>query len=415
MCSQAVYWSLFVICVTCSLALSQERTGLVLPPRDAATSTGNNQRDPRISELFRQLASSSQYDATFDSRALHIATYDERSLPAVLMYGRAQELRVTGDVSAANPWWVAPAGAGMVRIQSYESGRVYAVSAQGGGRVALLPLAQDSRQLWRVTGAGRWGERYVLESIYYPGHCLTSLGMRGVAVQPIQFVPTQLWVPLIAPVTPSFQPFYRTVTRDVQVNPPLPPAQVELVNSHRNALLVLLADTRQSEAGLGDGGLGNTVQQIRIAPRTSLTVTLERDAGATIIETVETLDRWGSWERQQFTTSIPPVAYYDLSVYEEHLQSIAIDRTGKSPNPIEDVNYVPKSVGWIPVPTGMALPDNSRLDVYQLAAAARNPGAVRRLDPKQFDDPPVPDRLESLLQEFQPAPTTAPATTRRKF
>jgi hypothetical protein len=264
--------------------------------------------------------------------------------------------------------------------------------------------------------------------------------MRGVAVQPMQFVPTQLWVPWIAPVTPSFQPFYRTVTRDVQVNPPLPPAQVELVNSHRNALLVLLADARQSEAGvgngvlgngvlgngvlgngvlgngvLGNGVLGNTAQQIRIAPRTSLPVTLERDAGATIIETVETLDRWGSWERQQFTTTIPPMAYYDVSVYEEHLQSIAIDRTGKSPNPIEDVNYVPKSVGWFPVPAGMGLPDNSRLDVYQLAVAAKNPGAVRRLDPKQFDTPPVPDRLESLLQEFQPATPTTPTTTRRKF
>jgi len=241
------------------------------------------------------------------------------------------------------------------------------------------------------------------------------LGMRGVAVQPIQFAPTQLWVPLVAPVTPSFQPFYRTVTRQIQANPPLPPAEVELVNSHRYALLVLIGDARQSEAGLGNAGLGNALQQIRIEPRSSQTVTLERDAGATIIETVEMLDRWGSWERQQFTTTIPAVAYYDLSVYEEHLQSIAIDRTGKSPNPIEDVNYVPKSVGWLPVSAGVAVPDRSRLDVYQRALAAKNPGAVRRLDPKQFDAAPVPDRLESLLREVQPTPATAPATTRRKF
>ena len=110
------------------------------------------------------------------------------------------------------------------------------------------------------------------------------------------------------------------------------------------------------------------------------------------------------WDRQELITAIPPSAFYDLSVYEEHLQSIAIDRTGKSPNPIEDVNYVPKSIGWLPLPAGPELPPHGQLDVHLRAKLANNAGAVRRIDPKQFDDPVEPRPLESILDKLQSAP-----------
>lgn len=361
--------------------------------------------DWQISDLFGELSGSGERGELLEPRQLKLATFDQQANPWALSFGTGAgtpssavpgaELLLTNQVSAADSWWVTPTGVGLVRLQSYRQGRIYAVSARSGGQVNLMPLAQDPRQLWRVVGAWRGDQRYVLESLQYPGYCLTHQGAGQLVMQAIHFAPTQLWVPLVAPPLPSFQPFYRTLTREVHVNPPLPPAQVELFNSHRNALVVLLGDSRQPES----------VQQVRIDPQSAVTLTVERDAGATIVETVETLGPLGAWERQQFTTAIPPLAFYDLSVYEEHLQSIAIDRTGKSPNPIEDVNYVPKSLGWIQLPAGGSLPTHSRIDVYQRAVAANNPGAVRRLDPKQFDQAPPNDRLENLLQELQAPPS----------
>ncbi len=365
--------------------------------------TGGNDAERRdtleTSDFFGRLVSHGIGEVRLDPQSLRIATYDRGDAPSLLARGTGFELGATGNLSAADDWWVAPAGADLVRVQTYDRGHVYAVSAQSGGRVTLMPLTQDPRQLWRVTGAGRLDNRYLLENVHFAGNCLTNMGQGRVVMQPINFAPTQLWVPLVAPPIANFQPFYRTLSQEVHANPQLPPAQVELANSQRYALLLLLGDSRG----------GKAVQQIRIEPNSSQVVALDRDAGSTIIETVETLSSLGGWERQQFVTTVPPLAFYDVSVYEEHLQSIAIDRTGKSPNPIEDVNYVPKSVGWFPIPAGAALPSSSRLDVYPQALSGNNPGAVRRLDPKQFDSLPPSNRLEDILQELQPTPA------RRKF
>lgn len=340
------------------------------------------------SDFFGQLLAATNERNPISPLSLRIATYDGRSAPNLLTRSSGFELGSTNHVSEASDWWISPAGAGMLRVQAYERGRVYAVSSQTNERVTLMPLAQDPRQLWRVTGAGRADNRYVLENAQYPGFCLASIAGGRVAMQPIHFSPTQLWVPLVPPPAPSFQPFYRTVRQEFHTNPQLPPAQLELYNSHRYALMVLLGDKRA----------GADVQQFRIPPGSSQVVSLDRDAGATVIETVELRNPLGAWESQQFVTAIPPSAFYDLSVYEEHLQSIAIDRTGKSPNQIEDINFVPKSVGWIPLPAGAGLPSVSRLDVYPRAQASNNPGAVRRLDPRQFDNSTPSNPLDNLLQ-----------------
>lgn len=352
------------------------------------------------SDFFGQLLASRDPHRPVEPRALLIASSNGRSAPALLTRAAGFELGSTTDAGEASNWWVTPVGVGMVRVQTYDRGRVYAVSSQTSERVTLMPVTQDPRQLWRISGAGRADNRYVLESVRYPGLCLANLAGGLVAMQPINFAPTQLWVPLIPPPAPAFQPFYRTVRQEVHANPQLPPAQLELFNSHRNALTILLGDNRA----------GATVQQIRIAPGSSQVVSLDRDAGSSVIETIELLNALGAWERQQFVTTIPPSAIYDLSVYEEHLQSIAIDRTGKSPNQIEDVNVVPRSVGWLPLPPGTGLPSVSRLDVYSRAQAANNPGAVRRLDPRQFDDPPPANPLETILQELNAIPS-APSQT----
>jgi hypothetical protein len=153
---------------------------------------------------------------------------------------------------------------------------------------------------------------------------------------------------------------------------------------------------------LADHRAGGAVTTYRIPAGSSETVKLDRDAGAVVEETYEILLNTGEWNRQVFRTPIPPAVLYDVSIYEEFLQSIAIDRTGKSPNTIEDINYQPKSIGWYLIPPGDAIPEQYTMDVFDLAKTAGNPGAVRRIDPKQLDKPvKAEDPLKAILREIQ--------------
>lgn len=326
------------------------------------------------------------------SQMLQLATFDPRGSQLYLTRDRSSALSLSRNPIADSNWWVVPSGNRFVRVQHYQNGRVTALSATRGQSVSLTAISQDPRQLWRVSHSPDHRNRFVLENAMYSGMCMTSVGGQ-LMLQPITYAPAQWWVPLSAPTLPNFEPFWRTVSQEVHANAPLRPAQLELVNSNRTALIALLADQRQA---------GKT-QQIRIEPGQSATMTLERDAGATILETYEIRSPGGVWDRQQFTTAVPPRVIYDLSIYEEFLQSIAIDRTGKSPNPIEDVNYMPKSVGWFQIPPGAALPQTSSMDAMAQARAANNPGAVRRLDPKQFEFKPT-SPTEAILDEFKSAP-----------
>jgi hypothetical protein len=115
-----------------------------------------------------------------------------------------------------------------------------------------------------------------------------------------------------------------------------------------------------------------------------------------VVETHEWVDPLGNVTRQEYSNPIPAAERYDISVYEKFLQSIAIDRTGKSPNKIEDINYQPKSVGRFVVPAGERLPERASIDVFGQARQANNPGGVRRI---QMPASPVanPDPLREIL------------------
>lgn len=366
-----------------------------LLPGPATSATENLFDDLKRSDLFVNMLNGRGNQAP-SAEWLRLASFDQSGAPWLLSHGAGADLvcvapNAGGGVNSAD-WWAAPAEGGYVRIQTYNAGRVFAVSTTRASGLAMQPLAQDARQLWRVVH-GRGNDRFALINAFNNGQCLTHAGAGRLALQPITFAPTQLWVPYAVPIA-TVQPFWRSVSREIHANAQLPPAQLELQNSQRYALIVLLGDTRT----------GASFETIRIAAGSAVTVSLDRDAGATIVETVEIRSLAGVWDRQELVTAIPPAAFYDLSVYEEHLQSIAIDRTGKSPNPIEDVNYVPKSMGWLPLPAGAELPAYGQLDVPLRAKQANNPGAVRRLDPKQFDDPAEERPLESILNKIQSTP-----------
>ncbi|MFY7877817.1 MAG: hypothetical protein ACOVQM_20340, partial [Pirellula sp.] len=77
---------------------------------------------------------------------------------------------------------------------------------------------------------------------------------------------------------------------------------------------------------------------------------------------------------------------------------------GTSPNPIEDVNYQPRSIGFFLVPPGDALPEESEIDAYGMAMSAQNPGSVRRLSQRDLElgnKGPASDPLKDLLKQFQ--------------
>jgi hypothetical protein len=257
--------------------------------------------------------------------------------------------------------------------------------------ISLQPIQNGAEQLWRIqTVQGLSG--YCFESVLYPGMGLTCLPNQGLCLQNITYDPWQVWLPQ----TPTFalpQPQFRTVQHQVIANPPLRQVAARIVNTHSDTLLVLVADRRHSQS----------MQKLRIPARGSELVQLDRDPGATIVETVETMDSFGNWNQQQFNTPIPPAVLYDMSVYEEFLQSIAIDRTGKSPNPIEDINYQPRSIGFFLIPPGDELPEVAEIDAYRISEDSQNPGAVRRLNPRdlQKSDAPAADPLKDLLKQFQ--------------
>ena len=359
-----------------------------LPLLTPQTGVGELLADLAVSKLFDVISKSKTTNAS-KGQLVRLASVDSRGAPWLLSHDSTR-LRAVSNSGRGADWWVSPVGNGYVRVQSYSGGKIYSLAANRGGRLNLDPATQDPQQFWRVSG-GRGQNRFVLENVAYAGNCLAHLGGGNLALQPITYAPTQMWSPYVAPSTPAFQPFWRSVNTEIVPNSQLPPAQLQLINTHKYALVVALGDIRR----------GNDFDQIRIEPNSSETVQLDRDSGATIVETVEIRSPLGGWKTEQYVTAIPPRALYDISVYEEHLQSIAIDATGTSPNPIEDVNYVPKSVGWLPLPAGQGIPAYGRIDLYPKARERNNPGAVRRLDPKQFDAPPAERPLESIKNRLE--------------
>jgi len=164
-----------------------------------------------------------------------------------------------------------------------------------------------------------------------------------------------------------------------------------MANRHDKELWVLVADVRDPAASI----------HLKIPPAESRTVQLDRDPGATLTEIYEVMRPNGVLRREEIVTELPPEPYYDVSVYELFLQSIAIDRTAKGGGRIEDANYSPKSVGWFVPPPGQML-KSGRTDIYQTAKRHKNPGEVRRIDPKQWKtEPKAKDPLEKLRDDLE--------------
>ncbi len=356
--------------------------------------------------------------------------------------GRILSSRQSNDISSA--WYVVPVGNDMVRLQQMQNnqwsalGMDDAVLAQvndgrfgnniglnqqgafgaggiprggsfggngfgnriGNGRVGanafppigLLPIQNNANQLWQLTSG--IGGGYYFESVLFPGYGLTFMPNNGLALQPMAYNPWQTWWPQ----QPSFTlppPQFRTVDHRVVPNAPLPAATVRFANSHSETLFVMVTDRRNVRQPMKLRIPSGQVEQLQ----------LDRDSGSMIVETVEIMDRFGNWNRDQYQTPIPPKVIYDVSVYEEFIQSIAIDRTGASPSAIEDINVQPRSIGFFLIPPGDAVQNFAEVDTYNAAMEAQNPGAARKISPRDLQNSPSQsapaDPLRDLLNQFQ--------------
>ncbi|MEL6104904.1 MAG: hypothetical protein AAFU85_02655 [Planctomycetota bacterium] len=206
--------------------------------------------------------------------------------------------------------------------------------------------------------------------------------------------------PVLRPRLPLFPPPMQSITLESRVVPrdPLPPATLRLANTAQREIRVTINDSQNS----------TQPRQLRIAPGSSQTVQLERDAGADHFRRVQTFAPDGSVITRDLSTPIPPAPRYELVVHEWKLQSVAIDRTGKSPNVIEDTNFQGKGLGRFLLPPGDQLKSGT-LDVVRTALEARNAGSVSPLLDDSGRTPETPrgsspvSPLEQMLIEQQKA------------
>ncbi len=160
------------------------------------------------------------------------------------------------------------------------------------------------------------------------------------------------------------------ISKTVEPNPPLAPVQVQLSNSHANALWVLVTDLRDPDNS----------QRLKIPAGESRPATFERDPGSRVVSLLEVLQPNGVRVREESVVDVPPQPLYDISVYEMIPQSVYIDRT--QPGSAPEVQHAPRSVGFFQVPATF---EGGRSDVYRAAKRQNNSGGVRRLELKDWD------------------------------
>lgn len=194
-------------------------------------------------------------------------------------------------------------------------------------------------------------------------------------------------------VAPSYSAGYRPQPRSVLLesrtvpNPPLAPVRLRLLNPTKRTLQVAIVDVASPS--------GN--RSMKIPAGQSSEVQISRDSGAKRVSRYQTFDALGYPIEKEVITEIPPVVRYEIVVHEWAMQSVAIDRTGKSPNVIEDINMQGRGLGRFPLPPGDALRPGT-IDVYRAAVNAGNQGAIAPIVPTEDGGPGQPTDNASALE-----------------
>lgn len=174
-------------------------------------------------------------------------------------------------------------------------------------------------------------------------------------------------------------------------NPPLPPAVVVLQNGGPSEIQVSIVDA------MNPGGR----RTVRIQPTAAVELKFERDSGSKRIDQFRVSDATGELSTKEIVTQIPASLRYELLVDQWAVQSVAIDRTGRSPNVIEDINYQGSGLGRFHLPPGPQL-QSGTIDVYRAALnGTHQPGASVDPSEQAWKDPIAP--LERAIIHAQRA------------
>ncbi len=179
-------------------------------------------------------------------------------------------------------------------------------------------------------------------------------------------------VPYPVPVPVPVLPRSVRIASEVVPDPALPAAKLQFVNSTRDPLRVEIIDLKRKQV----------IGQKTIDAEGSANVTLPRDAGGQAYETYRTYGPRGDVSEREVTRRIEPEVRYEVVVHRWKLQSIAIDRTGKSPSAVEDAQFAGEPVGRFRLPAGADLIDG-RIDLYRAAVEAANPDSVPAILPTE--------------------------------
>ena len=178
-------------------------------------------------------------------------------------------------------------------------------------------------------------------------------------------------------------------------NPPLPPARVMLYNDGPRELQVGVVDLLDSSA----------TRSARIAPGTGAEFDLVRDAGSRRVAHYRVLSPTGEYFTKEVVTEVPPPDRYEIVAHEWAVQSVAIDRTGKSPNVIEDINFQGRGIGRFRLPPGPQLQSGS-INVYSAARSQGNQGTIAPILPSEKPAGDTASPLDRAILELQRQPTT---------
>ncbi len=191
-------------------------------------------------------------------------------------------------------------------------------------------------------------------------------------------------------VAPTPWPQSVLVSRKVIANPPLPPAQLQFVNSDREALRFTITDVKRKQ----------TVATQDVKPQQTVSVQVPRDAGGKVVEVYQALGWDGTYQTREVVRELPVAVRYQVTVHRWQVQSIAIDRTGKSPQVIEDINVQGRGLGMFNLPPGDQLQDG-QIDLYRAAIAAQNQGAVAPIVPQDSSTRDAVDPIRQVIDELR--------------
>lgn len=186
----------------------------------------------------------------------------------------------------------------------------------------------------------------------------------------------------------------QSVLIDSQIvpNPPLPPARVMFGND----------GPREVQVGVIDQQNPSGTRSTRIRPGAGVEIELERDSGSKRVSHYRVISPTGESFTREIVTEVPPADRYEVVVHEWSVQSVAIDRTGKSPNQIEDINFQGKGIGRFSLPPGPQL-QSGTIDVYSAAKNQDNQGSVAPIVPERERPEDSASPLDRAIFEAQRA------------